>query len=39
MHDILHILEFFGCVILFFAIGWIIGYLLNLDKYIDDMYK
>jgi hypothetical protein len=39
MNHILFILEFFGGLILFWTIGWLIGQLLGLDKYIDEMYK
>jgi uncharacterized membrane protein len=35
----LFILKFFGGIILLFAVGSLIGHLLKLDKYYEDMQK
>jgi hypothetical protein len=32
-------LKFFGGLILFFAVNWLIGYLLRLDKKYEKMQK
>jgi hypothetical protein len=39
MDCFIFILEFFGGLILLFVIGGLIGHLLKLDKYYDDLQK
>lgn len=39
MAGFLFILKFFGSIILVFAVGGLVGHLLKLDKYYEDMQK
>ena len=39
MDNFILLLKFFGGLILFFAVGWLIGHLLKLDKKYEEMQK
>lgn len=39
METFLVVVKFFGGLILLFAVGWIIGHFLKLDKIYEEMQK